>query len=64
MIEILKEADRIKGLLDEMLDRLDALREACEQAGADGAAGSAEEAADNVREAVASLGDIWYETES
>ena len=64
MIEILKEADRIKGLLEEMLDRLDTLREACEQVGADDAANSAEEAVDNVREAVANLGDIWYETES
>ena len=64
MIEILKEADRIKRLLDDALDRLDALREACEQVGADNAADSAEEAADNVREAVDNLGDIWYETES
>lgn len=64
MVEILREADRIKGLLEDALDRLDALREACEQVGADDAADSAEEAADNVREAVASLGDIWYETES
>ena len=64
MIEILKEADRIKGLLEEMLDRLDALREACEQVGADNAADSAGDAADSVREAVANLGDIWYETES
>lgn len=64
MIEILKEADRIKGLLEDALDRLDALREACEQVGAGDAADSAEDAADSVREAVASLGDIWYETES
>jgi hypothetical protein len=64
MIEVLREADRIKGLLEDALDELEALREACEQVGADDAAGSTEEAADNVREAVASLGDIWYETES
>lgn len=63
MVEILREADRIKRLLEDAADRLDALREACEQVGADDAAGSADEAADYVREAVDSLGDIWYEAE-
>ena len=64
MIEILREADRIKWLLEDALDRLDALREVCEQVGADNAADSADDAADRVREAVANLGDIWYEAES
>lgn len=64
MIEVLRDADRIKRLLEDALDELEALQEACEQVGADDAAGSADEAADSVRAAVESLGDIWYETES
>lgn len=64
MIEVLRDADRIKRLLEDALDELEALQEACEQVGADNAADSAGDAADSVREAVANLGDIWYETES
>ena len=62
MGEILREANSIKWLLDGALDRLDALREACEQVGADDAAASADEAADRVRDAISSVGDIWLES--
>ena len=64
MKKILREVDSVKGLLDEVMDKLEDLRSDCLEMDACDVAFCIEDACDSVEKALSSLGDIWYETES
>ena len=64
MKEILREVDSVKGLLDDVRDKLEDLRSDCLEMDACDVALCIDDACDSVEKALSSLGDIWYEEET
>lgn len=62
MEEIMRQADALKLVLEDVRDRVETLRDAAGDIGASCCYSYADDAVSSIESAIDSLGELWYET--